>query len=339
VPGLNAATYGQSGSTITVTNSNHGLVVGNMIYLSFVTGGAVSGSYTVNSVPATSYFTVTAPDSATRVGACVFPKITGGGYVVQNSTNVTVATTLAHGLQLGDNVYLYFTAAGSPPDGQYAITLVPDATHFRVQVPVTGNQTQNGLITYPLVPPTLTRSGNVTVQFSTWQMNATDTGSSSSLLQTPLNSPTVFNFFFPDYKFPGLLSSAGLTTPEFQLTSDTSAVLQMNFLQAGTIGGTSGNTNGLISFNGGNGAIMLDVGPWLTTNYTANITGVSNMVESLNTLLCAGQLSTRAKTNIISYVASTNFSYSTPPTGAQMRDRVRAAVHLIVTAPDYTIQK
>jgi hypothetical protein len=56
-------------------------------------------------------------------------------------------------------------------------------------------------------------------------------------------------------------------------------------------------------------------------------------------LLCAGQLSTRAKTNIISYVASTNFSYSTPPTGAQMRDRVRAAVHLIVTAPDYTIQK
>jgi len=50
-------------------------------------------------------------------------------------------------------------------------------------------------------------------------------------------------------------------------------------------------------------------------------------------------LSTRAKTNIIGYVASTNFSYSTPPTATQMRDRVRAVVHLIINSPDYTIQK
>jgi len=34
-----------------------------------------------------------------------------------------------------------------------------------------------------------------------------------------------------------------------------------------------------------------------------------------------------------------NFSYSTPPTATQMRDRVRAVVHLIVCSPDFTIQK
>jgi len=34
-----------------------------------------------------------------------------------------------------------------------------------------------------------------------------------------------------------------------------------------------------------------------------------------------------------------NFTYSTPPTYTQMRDRVRAAVHLIVSSPDYIIQK
>jgi hypothetical protein len=34
-----------------------------------------------------------------------------------------------------------------------------------------------------------------------------------------------------------------------------------------------------------------------------------------------------------------NFPYSTPPTAAQMRDRVRGTIHLILCSPDYTIQK
>src|SRR2546426_490667 len=105
-------------------------------------------------------------------------------------------------------------------------------------------------------------------------MIPTDTGSSSSLSQTPLNSPTVFNFFFPDYRFPGVLASAGLTTPEFQLTSDTSAALQMNFLESGLLVNGS-NTNGLTSFNKRNGAIVLDVGPWMTTAYAGDAVGTA----------------------------------------------------------------
>ena len=54
----------------------------------------------------------------------------------------------------------------------------------------------------------------------------------------------------------------------------------------------------------------------------------------------AGQLSPAAQANIINYVANTNnFAYSTPPTQTQMRDRVRAVVHLIASSPDYIIQK
>ncbi|MGN6552364.1 MAG: DUF1800 family protein, partial [Verrucomicrobiota bacterium] len=338
-PGLVNMTYGQSGNTLTITNSNHGLSVGQMLRLTFTSGGASNGVYQITTVPAANYFTVAASDSASRSGSGFYPRLTGGGYVVQNTTNVTVVTTLEHGLQVGDSVYLNFTQAGSPLDGQYTITLIPDPTHFRVVVPASGNVTQNGLTTLPLVVPSLVRSGNATVQFSTWQMNSTDAGVSSSLLQTPLNSPTVFNFFFPDYKFPGILASAGLTTPEFQLTSDTAVVLQMNYLQGGILGGTSGNTNGLLSFSGGNGAIMLDVGPWIRTNYTSSA-GIPVLVDSLNTLMCAGQLSALARSNIISYVTNTsNFSYSTPPTQTQMRERVRAVVHLIVSSPDFTIQK
>ena len=68
--------------------------------------------------------------------------------------------------------------------------------------------------------------------------------------------------------------------------------------------------------------------------------GIPGLVDSLNTLLCAGQLSAGAKTNIVSYVATTaNFPYSASPTTSQMRDRVRAVIHLILESPDYTIQK
>jgi hypothetical protein len=176
------------------------------------------------------------------------------------------------------------------------------------------------------------------VQFGTYGgMNATDTGSSSSLAQTPLNSPTVFNFFFPSYKFPGPLTTAGLTTPEFQLTSDTSVADQMNFIEGGLLLNT-GNTNGLTSFANGNGSIVLDLGPWMTPTYTSNA-GIPGLVDGLNALLCAGQLSPGAKTAIVNHVLGTgNYPYTTP-TFTQMRDRVRAVAHLILCSPDFIIQK
>jgi hypothetical protein len=104
----------------------------------------------------------------------------------------------------------------------------------------------------------LMRSGTVVMQENTWNMSYTDTGTTSSLSQSPLRSPTVFNFFYPGYEFPGALASAGLTTPEFQLTTASGVSAQMNFIEGGILNNT-GNTNGLSSFHGGNGAIVLDL--------------------------------------------------------------------------------
>ena len=42
--------------------------------------------------------------------------------------------------------------------------------------------------------------------------------------QNPLRSPTVFNFFSPDFSLPGEVASAGLTSPEFQIFNETSAI-------------------------------------------------------------------------------------------------------------------
>jgi hypothetical protein len=77
----------------------------------------------------------------------------------------------------------------------------------------------------------------------------------------------------------------------------------------------------------------------MSTNYTT-AANVPALVNSLNSLLVAGQLSAAGKSNIVRYVTNTvNFPFSTPPSQAQMRDRVRAVVHLITASPDFTIQK
>ena len=129
-----------------------------------------------------------------------------------------------------------------------------------------------------------------------------------------------------------------MTTPEFQLTSDTGVALQMNFLEAGILNNT-GNTNGLSSFTAGDGDIALDIGPWMTTNYTS-AAGIPVLVDNLSSVLLAGQLNAAAKTGIVNYVTNTvNFNYSAPPTQTQIRDRVRAVIHLLICSPDFTIQK
>jgi len=294
-------------------------------------------------VPDTGHFIVATADTTNRSGSCLLFKWTGGGFTEPKTNGmVTIYAPFAHGLSPGNSVYINFTQSGNPADGLYIVNSVIDATHFTISTtnsPSSGYASDQQVI-YPLIPPPLVRNGNVTVSWNTWALNATDTGSSASLAQTPLNSQTVFNFFFPAYAFPGTLSDAGLTTPEFQLTSDTSVAWQMNFMESGLLNNT-GNTNGPSSFSnssGAGGTLTMDVGPYMTPAYTSN-TGISSLVDTLNSLLCAGQLLSASKTYIVNYVGNTsNFPYTTP-TASQMRDRVRAVVHLILTSPDCIIQK
>jgi hypothetical protein len=348
-PGMLSGAYSQA-TNVTISNaftgsfvttnviflavSGHGASVGQPVYLQFPTGGAASGLYQVVSSTNANSFAVLTADTLSVTGACVLPKLTGGGFAVTTKTNLTFSTAMEHGLNPGDNVYINFTAAGSPADGQYQVMTVPDAMHFTTLVPSVNNQTQNSATVFPLLAPLIPRSGNVVISWGTYVLNATDTGSTYSLAQTPLNSPTVFNFFFPDYKFPGALAAAGLTTPEFQLTSDTTAAFQMNFLSGGVLQNT-GNTNGISSFSSGGGAIVIDLGPWMTPANTSNA-GLPGLVDALNSLLCGGQLSASAKTQIVGYASTLGY---TTPTYTQMRDRVRAVVHLISSSPDFTIQK
>ena len=60
-----SATYGQSGTTITVTKTDHGYSVGDFVVIDFTAGSATDGNYQIVSVPSSSTFTVTSATSAT----------------------------------------------------------------------------------------------------------------------------------------------------------------------------------------------------------------------------------------------------------------------------------
>ena len=59
-----AATYGQSGTTITITKSGHGYSVGDQVVIDFTAGSAIDGNYEIQTITG-STFTVTASVSAT----------------------------------------------------------------------------------------------------------------------------------------------------------------------------------------------------------------------------------------------------------------------------------
>ena len=69
-----AATYAQSGTTITVTKTSHGYAVGNFVVLDFTTGAnnELDGFYKIETVPNANTFTVTATISKTTSGNCTF---------------------------------------------------------------------------------------------------------------------------------------------------------------------------------------------------------------------------------------------------------------------------
>jgi len=60
-----SATYGQSGTTITIAKTSHGYSVGDFVVIDFTAGSATDGNYEIQTVPDANSFTVTSATSAT----------------------------------------------------------------------------------------------------------------------------------------------------------------------------------------------------------------------------------------------------------------------------------
>ena len=168
-----------------------------------------------------------------------------------------------------------------------------------------------------------------------WKIgNTSDPG--SRLGQSPLRSPSVFNFFRPGYVPPSTaLAAQGAVAPEFQLVNESSVGGYLNYMQGVIRNGIFVNAPELPSntSSAGNG---FDI----KAAYTGELALVSDadaLVARINLLMCAGQLSA-GNVKLIADALKTT-SVTSASTDKTKLDRVAAAVFLVMASAEYLIQK
>ena len=82
-------TYSQSGTTVTITISNHGVGIGDILTIDYTSGSATDGTFVVASSADSNTFTVTAAASATNSGN-VSITLSGAGQFVCDSWTKTI---------------------------------------------------------------------------------------------------------------------------------------------------------------------------------------------------------------------------------------------------------
>ena len=158
----------------------------------------------------------------------------------------------------------------------------------------------------------------------------------SRLGQSPLRSPSVFNFFRPGYVPPSTtLAAGGAVAPEFQLVNESSVGGYLNYMQGVIRNGLYVNAPELP-----NNASTSGNGYDLKASYASELALVADadaLVARINLLMCAGQLS-NATTKLIADALK-----ATPVTAASADntklDRVAAAIFLVMASAEYLVQK
>ncbi len=149
----------------------------------------------------------------------------------------------------------------------------------------------------------------------------------NALGQTPMKSPSVFNYFRPGFTPPNsAAAAAGLVAPELQLTNEVSVASYLNYLR----------------------------GSWLTpdpnrdiqTDFSAEIALAAEpaaLVDRVSLLLMSGQMRAPMRNQIIAAVGDRAIPAPTSTNQAAVDkaklDRVCIAILLTMASPDYLIQK
>jgi uncharacterized protein (DUF1800 family) len=151
-----------------------------------------------------------------------------------------------------------------------------------------------------------------------WQLYDT-TSSDWGLGQSPLRAPSVFNFFRPGYVPPNTaLAGGGLVAPEFQIHNETTTAMYINAMTVVIQFGYNDIKTDYASLLpiASDAAALL---AWLNLHMTANQLSAGT-ISALQTALNANGLTASSS-------------------DAAKRNRIWAAILLVMAAPEYMIQK
>jgi uncharacterized protein (DUF1800 family) len=135
--------------------------------------------------------------------------------------------------------------------------------------------------------------------------------------QGPLRSPSVFNFYRPDYAPPGEMRAAGLVAPEMEIANEASLAYMATLLAFGTF---AANANA----NPAPDDIVID-----TREEELLAGNAAQLVDRVADELAGGAISATLRNEAISMVERL------PASAAAAR--VAEAIHAVVTAPEYVV--
>jgi hypothetical protein len=150
------------------------------------------------------------------------------------------------------------------------------------------------------------------------------------IAQAPQDAFTVFNFFKPSFLPSGEMSSAGLLGPEFQLQTDSVIALTTNTLRGIFISYDLNNPCDANFFPFGE--VMIDHAQdyALAGNVTADA-----LVDAYNHRFMSGQMSPFMRQTLLDYLNVIDAGW-----GADWKNqRIDRALYLILTSPEYMVQK
>jgi hypothetical protein len=145
--------------------------------------------------------------------------------------------------------------------------------------------------------------------------------------QAPIKADTVFNFFKPGFVPGGEMAAAGLLGPEFQINTDTLISNSTNAIFGFYASGFDTSDSPACSGYGGPGEVAINRSSDIAF-VTAN--GNAALIDRYNTLFMSGQMSPFMRQALLTYLNSL---------GGSGKQRVNALLMLILTSPEYMIQK
>lgn len=147
----------------------------------------------------------------------------------------------------------------------------------------------------------------------------------SALGQTPMRSPSVFNFYRPGYVPPNTsVAALSLVAPEFQITGETSVVGYLNFMRDVIPNGTGSSRD-----------VKADY-----TNLIALADTPDKLLDQISLLLTANQMSATLRNQILTAVNSVAIpTNSTTNADAARKNRVYLSIFLTMASPEYLTQK
>jgi len=160
-----------------------------------------------------------------------------------------------------------------------------------------------------------------------------------SLSQSPLQAPSVFNFFRPGYVPPStLLAASKATAPEFQIVNESTVNSYITHLQSIVGRGYYDNTPSVPYTV--DKSIAPNWVPAVVPDYTTELAmahDTSALVARLNLLLCAGQLSPATLTFITNALAIDRLRVDSNADFKQIH--VARAIMFVMCSAEYLVQK